>query len=222
MKPSPSDNTPSVGHACDILDAPSVNISGADCQKKIVRDLFAAIKSCDVPTVIRLAPSIDDLDSHFDEYSNERPLLLAARHDLPVAAFQVLLKRSNPRLAGAGGATPLILAAGGIEPCSADLVRLLLPLSDPLALWGTTDALRYAIKAYSHSAASTEIISLLLPVSDLTKTDMTGSAPLTYARRANLDQVPELILGEMARRESEAIARCAGAPHSLNSRSPRL
>ena len=222
MKTSPSDNIPPVGHACEILDAPSVNISVADCQKKIVRDLFSAIKSRDVQAVIRLTPGIDDLDSHFDEDCNERPLLLAARYDLPVAAFQVLLERSNPQLAGANGATPLILVACGTEPYSADLMRLLLPLSDPRALCGANSALRHAINAYSYSAGSTEIISLLLPVSDLTQMDMDGRAPLAQARRVNLGKDAELILGEMARRESEELARSAGSSISMNSRIPRL
>ena len=146
--------------------------AAAKTENKYAADLFAAIRDGNVADVIRLASLFDDLDSHFDKIYTERPLMLAARYDLPVAGFQALLARSNPRLTNADGTTALMLAAGGTKPHSIDLTRLLLPLSDPLDL-GPNSALFYAIRAYCYDQHycndqhSTEIISLLLPVSDL-------------------------------------------------------
>ena len=225
MKTSPPNTPPVNGHACASIeiDASSADLlSAADLKKNFVRDLFTAIECRDVDAVIRLAPHVDDLDSHFDQDYNERPLMLAARHDLPVAAFQVLLERSNPRLTNADGATPLIFAAWGIQPHSPHLARLLLPLSNPKALCGANSALHYAITAYCFAHWSTETISRLLPVSDLSRKDVDGLTPLEQARRANCDDVVELILGEMARRESEELARSAGSPIPMNSPAPRL
>lgn len=220
---SSSNASPVNGHAAKILDDCSSDLfSTAASQKSLVTDLFTAIRYRKVADVIRLAPLVDDLDSHLDNNYNERPLMLAARHDLPVAALRPLLARSNARLTNADGATPLMLAAWGALPYSADLARLLLPVSDPLALCGKNSALRYAIRAYCSDQHSTDTISLLLPVSDLAQKDMEGLDPLAQARRADLDQVAKLILGEMARRDAEAIARCADIAPPLNSRAPRL
>lgn len=182
----------------------------AKSQDEHAADLFLAIKLCDADAVIRFAAKVDDLDRHFDKDFADRPLMLAARYDLPVAGFKALLARSNPRLASADGVTPLIFAAWGNKPHSAELVRLLLPLSDPLALkMGADSALAHAIAVQNIAVQNkfpTEAISLLLPASDLEQLNSDGLAPLEQARQANLDDVVLLILGEMARREAEAIA----------------
>lgn len=211
--------------------------AAAKTQHKYAADLFAAIRDGNAADVIRLAPLVDDLDSHLDKTHNERPLMLAARYDMPVAGFQALLARSNPRLTNADGVTALMLAAWGTRPHSVDLTRLLLPrsdplaltdplpLSDPLAIFGANSALCYAIRAYCNDQHSTDAISLLLPVSNLAQRDMEGHDSLDQARLANSDVVVELILGEMARREALALAaEISTAPGLSEARnaSPRL
>lgn len=185
-------------------------LPAAKSQDEHAADLFFAIKLRDADAVIRFAAKVDDLDRHFDKDFADRPLMLAARYDLPVAGFKALLARSNPRLASADGVTPLIFAAWGNKPHSVELVRLLLPLSDPLALkMGADSALAHAIAVQNIAAQTkypTEAISLLLPASDLEQLNSDGLAPLAQAREGNLDDVADLILGEMARREAEAIA----------------
>lgn len=68
-------------------------------------------------------------------------------------------------------------------------------------------------------------MAILLPHSDLAQRDHNGNTPLEKARKSRCaegDEAADLILGEMARRESEAIARCAGSSISTNSSAPRL
>lgn len=193
----------------------------AKTQAEYAAQLFWAIKSRDADAVIRFAAKVDDLDSHFEGDCAERPLTLAARYDLPVAALEVLLARSNPRLADAEGCTPLIFAAWGDKPHSSELVRLLLPASDPLALRkGTDSALCFAIRVQC-----SKTISLLLPVSDLGQRNMNGRTPLEQARQAGKDEVVKLILGEMARREALVLAAEISTAPGLSealSASPRL
>ena len=193
----------------------------AKSQDEHAADLFLAIKLHDADAVIRLAAKVDDLDSHFEDWNS--PLMVAARYDLPLAGLSVLLARSNPLLTRPDGLTSLMLVASGNGAHTAELARLLLPVSDPLALTlGGNSALHYAIMALGFGSQSIETISLLLPVSDLAQKNSEGLTPLARARRANRNDAASLILGEMARREAEAIARCAGAAVPLNSRLPRL
>lgn len=199
---------------------------GAKDQNEYAVNLFLAIRNCDVGAVIRWARRVDDLDSHLEKRFKERPLMLAARYDLPVAALQVLLERSNPRLANADGCTPLILAAWGDKPHSPELVRLLLAASDPLALMnGADSALCYAISVHESGNLCTKSISLLLPASDLDQRNLNGLTPLEQARRACQDEVVALILGEMARREALVLAAeistALGLSEARNA-SPRL
>lgn len=211
-------------------DAPPSHASKARCkdlspaaksQDEYAADLFAAIKRRSVDAVIGLAAKVDDLDSHLED--GDRPLMAAARYDLPFAGMSVLLARSNPLLTRLDGLTSLMLVASGNQAHTAELARLLLPVSDPLALTlGGNSALHYAIIALSFCGHSIETIAALLPVSDLAQKNFEGLTPLARARRANRNDAASLILGEMARREAEAIARCAGAPAPLNSRPPRL
>lgn len=192
-------------HSRDASRSANDQPPAAKSQDEHAADLFLAIKLHDADAVIRFAAKVDDLDRHFDKDFADRPLMLAARYDLPVAGFRALLARSNPRLASADGVTPLIFAAWGNKPHNVELVRLLLPLSDPLALkMGADSALAHAIAV--QNKFPTEAISLLLPASDLEQLNSDGLAPLEQARQANLDDVVQLILGEMARREAEAIA----------------
>lgn len=198
----------------------------AKTQEEWASDLFSAIKQRDVDAVIRLAAKVDDLDRHMDH--GDRPLMLAAGYDLPMAGLSFLLARSNPRLKRASGVTALMLAAWGNEEHAPELVRLLLPVSDPCAVnFGGESALHYAITAFfDFGSHATETIALLLPASDLAQTDSCGSTPLARARLLNHDAVANLILSEMARRESLELSSCTDSPalppFPVNSRAPRL
>lgn len=190
-------------------------------QNRLADDLFDAIMRWDVDEVVCLASQMDCLDSHRRPSHGDTPLLFAARCDLPVAGVSFLLSRSDPLLTAWDGASALLLAAMGDSPHSPSLVSLLLPVSDPLALAdGTESALLCSLRD-----CHLEIMAILLPHSDLAQRDHNGNTPLEKARKSRCaegDEAADLILGEMARRESEAIARCAGSSISTNSSAPRL
>lgn len=176
-------------------------------QRGLGKALLLAIDDNVVEEVFRLAPQIDHLDRHRTRDSGDTPLILAARRDLPPAAVKLLLGRSDATLRAADGSTALILAAWGIKHYSAELVSLLLPHSDPLALrdengLGTgSSALNCAI--FCKNRAS---IAMLLPRSDLAQIDRMGMTPLEQAIDCNSIEVVDMIRAEMARREALALA----------------
>lgn len=202
--------------------------SAAQC--RLAASLFQAIYHINVSEVFRLAPLIEELDLHtYDDALGESPLLFAARHDLPISVFELLLPRSDPRKKNADNATALILAAWGSQPHTPDLIRLLLPLSDPMAVRnGGSSALHSAIEATGarFSDASAESISLLLPTSDLEQRNYDGRTPLELAR-VRSESAANLVLGEMARREAIALAveistAAAVSPAARGGLPPRL
>lgn len=187
-------------------------------QRRLADALFKAIELWDVDKAIQLASQIHGLDSHRRPSSGDTPLLWAARCDFPVDGASFLLSLSDPLLTAWDGCSALILAALGDEPHSPDLVSLLLPASDPLALTdGTQSALHCAIQN-----GHLEIIAVLLPHSDLAQLDMKGKTPLERARQSQSGDVADLILGEMARREAAELAACAFPAGHNDSRSLRL
>ena len=171
-------------------------------QRILVSKLFNAISSHDNRAAIQLAPKIHRLDDYSDPRYCETPLVAAARYDASVECMQILLPLSDPLRRGFQKTTPLILAAHGAAAHSAELVRLLLPVSDPLAtrIDGTT-ALHCAINSKQE-----EIVALLLPHSDLQHRSSSGRSILDHAKSVN-STFANLVLAEMARRESLAIAQ---------------
>lgn len=184
--------------------------------------LFLAIGSADSEAVIRLARSLIDLDLHKHGDFDDSPLIFAARVDLPLEPFQVLLERSNPLRSNSNGRSALMFAAMGREPHSPDLVRLLLPLSDPRAVdINGENALYFAIRAHAAHGLCRETIRALLPVSDLAQ-QKNGWTPLEHARARESDEAADLILSEIARREADQLS-CATLPaKSKDSPRPRL
>lgn len=192
-------------------------------QHQHAEDLFNAILNCDAEAVILLAPRVIDLDFHRDQGFDESPLMLAARKDLPLIAFKALLERSDPRQRSPYGQSALMLAATGRLPHSPDLVRLLLPLSDPLAVDCEDDtALCSSIKHHAAFGQSSEIIALLLPVSDLNREDANGWTPLALAREVRCGDAIDLILREISRRESQELAFSLPQAKPAHSIAPRL
>lgn len=174
-------------------------------QRSFAHDLFSAIEDCNGPAVLRAASKISDLDAHSNE-RDETPLIFACRHDLRPKEIAYLLSRSNALRQNTEGFTALIFAAWGRLSHSSDLVSLLLPASNPLALTvRNNSALHYAI-ASAHSPN----VELLLPVSDLTRLDRSGRAPIAQAKALmdieSRDSIVGLILAETARREALLIA----------------
>lgn len=194
--------------------------------RRLQKALFRAIDDRDADEVIRLAPKIDDLDALRVSYSGDTPLLFAARRDLAPRALKILLARSDPTLRSASGSTALALAAWGNEEHSAQLVRLLLPHCDPLALrdedgQGAGDsALRCAI-----FCKNLKSIAMLLPVSDLAQIDRMGMTPLDQALYSRSQAIADMIRAEAAHRDAVALAdeisSPAGSPEA-RSPSPRL
>ena len=190
---------------------PHLPPSAAQC--RLARLLFVAIEHHNLNEVFRLAPLIEELDRHTNDFLDETPLLHAARQDLSCSAFKLLLARSDPRKKNSDNATALILAAWGHQPHTAELVRLLLPLSDPLApKKDGGSALHCAIEVADVllAAGNAESLPLLLPTSDLTQRNHDGLTPLEFAQHAS-ERAVTLILGEMARRDALDISR-ASAP----------
>lgn len=175
--------------------------------RRLQKALFRAIEDRDADEVIRLAPKIDDLDAMRVSYSDDTPLLLAARRDLAPRALKILLARSDPTLRSTDGSTPLAFAAWGSEAHSAELVRLLLPCCDPLALrdengqGAGNSALHCAIFCKNR-----EIIAMLLPVSDLAQIDRMGMTPLDQALDSHSEAIADMIRAEAARRDALALA----------------
>lgn len=193
-------------------------------QRDLARALFTAILYGRSQEVLRVAPQIRSLDSHRDLSFGETPLLFAARYDLGREALEALLARSNPLLTNKEGETALMLAAWGQQAHSFASVQLLLPLSDPLAANdGGSTALHVAIYY-----AQTKIVSLLLPLSDLQQRNSFGRSPLDEARSLidypsdSYENIANLILGEMARREAAELASAAASSPPAHARSPRL
>lgn len=182
-----------------------LNHHDQELQRSFALDLFSAIENGNGPAVLRAASKISDLDAHSNEW-DETPLIFACRRDLQPEEVAYLLSRSNALRQSAQGFTALILAAWGRLSHSSDLVRLLLPASNPLALTiRNNSALRHAI-ASAHSPS----VELLLPVSDLTQLDSSGRAPIAQAKALmdieSRDSIVGLILAETARREALLIA----------------
>lgn len=190
-------------------------------QSRLAADLFLAMGKADIGEILRLAPLIHELDSHVHGASEESPLLVAARHDLPLEVFELLLPRSNPKKTNAEGATALILAAWGAEADSAEIVRLLLPVSDPLAaMHGTESALHCAL-----SSGILESVAALLPHSDLEQRNGDDETPLENAIDISGSfgaAAANLIREELARRESQELSLSASIAESSAQRSPRL
>lgn len=206
--------------------ASSISDHRKEEQRRLGRALFQAIEDRDADEVIRLAPQIDDLDAQRISHSGDTPLICAARRDLAPQAVKVLLARSNPKLRAADGSTALLFAAWGSESHSAELVRLLLPHCDPLAL-REEDVLGVGNSAL-HCAIfcrNREIIEMLLPVSDLAQIDRMGMTPLEQALDSHSQAAADMILAEVARREALALAAeismATGVPQARNA-SPRL
>lgn len=213
--------------ASNTMNAPDLNASDlADDsgQLDLAEALFTAISHRNSQEALRLAAQIRSLDSHRDLSFGETPLLFAARHDLGLEALEALLARSNPLLTNKEGETALMLAAWGQQEHSFASVQLLLPLSDSLAANdGGSTALHVAIYY-----AQTKIISLLLPLSDLQQRNSFGRSPLDEARSLidypgdAYENIANLVLGEMARREAEELASAASCSPPAHARSPRL
>lgn len=194
--------------------AQSINDSDHQAQCSLAKDLFLAIEEGNGQGALRLANKICHLDGHRNE-RDETPLIFAGRHDLEPEAMAYLLSRSNPLLQSSDGFTALIFAAWGRASHSSELVSLLLPASDPLALSFRNDsALRYAIVAEQSRS-----VELLLPVSDLAQLDSSGQTPMARAMglsdTESRNRIVRLIQAEMAQREALAIA--AGASMGLPS-----
>ena len=190
-------------------------------QRSLAVDLFTAIRCGDNQSVIELATKIHHLDSHIEPDCGGTPLLEAAR--CGVSAFRALLSLSDPLLRTVYGASALFLAARGSDPFSTDRTRLLLPLSDPLAITlGDDNALHGAIETHAFNRVSLATIELLLPVSDLAQVNRGGMTPLAFARRRGCDDAAELILHEEARREAAELALSVLAAPSTLSHCPRL
>lgn len=190
-------------------------------QDSLATDLFRAMKEFDVGETLRLAPLIEELDSHSYCSYEESPLVFAARHDLPLKVFDVLLPRSNPKKRNADGATALILAAWGRKHYSADIARLLLPVSDPLALMFETDSALHCAVA----SLNLETVALLLPHSDLDQRDRGARTALECAIESDGSSglaVANLIREEMARRESMEFGLSTRVAEPNGPRSPRL
>lgn len=184
--------------------------------------LFAAIANREWKEVARLALGGTNLDDHKHGPYDDTPLILAARLNAPIAALQALLERSDPLQSNSNGRTALIFAASGGKPHSPDMVRLLLPSSNPLALdIGKSSALSHAVRAHAYRDAS-QVIELLLPVSDLAQENSNHQTPLELARMEDCDDVVALILSEMARRESLELGRSVGNALQKKSSVPRL
>lgn len=187
-------------------------------QHSLAAHLFKAIRSRDNSAVIRLAPEIHSLDGHLDPEYSETPLASAARHDLSAKAIGALLPRSDPLLKGFGGSTPLILVSHGSAPDSAEVARLLLPVSDPLAVRDDgCSALDIAI-----FACNADIVSLLLPVSDLSCRGSGKGSTLDQTTRWSNKDVASLVRGEMARRESIELSAVALNARPIAARASRL
>lgn len=193
-------------------------------QRDLAEALFTAISHRNSQEALRLAPQIRSLDSHRDLSFGETPLLFAARCDLGLDALEALLARSNPLLTNKEGETALMLAASGQQVHSLASVQLLLPLSAPLAAKdGGPTALHVAIY-YGQPT----IVSLLLPLSDLQQRNSVGRSPLEEARSLidyagdSYENIANLILGEMARREAVELASAAASSPPAQARSPRL
>ena len=170
--------------------------------------LFSAIRSGNCEAVVRLVPTVLDLDAHTDGHNNDTPLVFAARFDLPLSGFKALLERSDARHANSHGRTALMFAAWGAEPHSPQMVRLLLPVSNPQAVDSDSrSALHFGIRRGVNKDVFGEIFAMLLPVSDLEQADCHGRSPLACARAQNFNEAVQLILAEMARRESTLLAK---------------
>lgn len=192
-------------------------------QLSLAKALFDAIRDGNSRAVINLAPLIDDLDSHQDSFRLDHPLTAAARYDLPSDAVEALLGRSNPLLADKDGFTALMLACWGDESHSVDVVRRLLPASNPMAVTAYGDsALHFAI-----SVGNPESVALLLPVSDLAQPDSDGLIPLEQARQNDQywrhgEAMLSLILAESIRRERLAISEASAEASLPQAPRPRL
>lgn len=171
--------------------------------------LFQAIERRDADKAVQLARWVERLDDHAESRNCDSPLLSAARHShgLPMKVFEALLPRSNPRKRNIEGQTALMFAAAGNHAHTQDLIRLLLPLSDPMALTrGGASALDCSMWP---ARVNLDNIALLLPTADLEQRNALGQTPLERARATGSQDLLNLILSEMSRREALSISEAA-------------
>lgn len=206
------------------------NLVLSDEQRALADSLFAAIDQRDGEAVILLAPLIDNLDSHRQAFTGDHPLAFAMRRALPLDVIAPLIIKSDPRLRDSRGYTPLMIACWGQAFASeeqpaqyfVDLIGLLLPRSDPLALnFRGNSALHCAIFARSPQG-----VALVLPASDLSQTDSSGLTPIEQAREDAADPlrdaIVDLILAEMRSRELAAIVSASACPQRPSTPALRL
>lgn len=176
--------------------------------------LFQAIERRDADKAVQLARWVERLDDHAESRNCDSPLLSAARHShgLPMKVFEALLPRSNPRKRNIEGQTALMFAAAGNHAHTQDLIRLLLPLSDPMALTrGGASALdcSMGLPGFWPARVNLDNIALLLPTADLEQRNALGQTPLERARATGSQDLLNLILSEMSRREALSISEAA-------------